>query len=70
MIVNIWMSWMSILAKKTPRKTQNNTKLKKTKYQNLNQRGTSFSFTLLGATRPLSVTPLIVVATLIQLKDK
>jgi len=32
------MSWMSILAKKmkTPRKTQKNSNLKKSKYQNVN----------------------------------
>jgi len=38
MIMNLWMSWMSIQAKKTktPRETQNNNKLKNTKYQNVN----------------------------------
>jgi len=38
MIVNLWMSWMSIPDKKekTPRKTQKINKLQNTKYKNVN----------------------------------
>jgi len=63
MIVNLWMSWMSILAKKTktPRKAKNNN-LRNTKYQNVNQRGSSFTFNLKGGgglpLSRMSVTPL------------
>jgi len=36
MIVNHWMSWMSVLAKKTFRKMQKNNNPKNIKYQNFN----------------------------------
>jgi len=55
MIVDIWMSWVSIL-EKTPRKTQKNNKLKNTKYQkNQPKGGPVFTFSLPGAARPLAL---------------
>jgi len=54
-IVNLWMSWMSVLDKKmkTTRKTQKN-KLKNTTYQKVNWKGPSFYIEFArGEGRPL-----------------
>jgi len=59
MIVNLWMSWMSILAKNEniPKTQKNN--LKNFKYQNFNYRGPVSTFSLPGGRLvPMSVAPL------------